>query len=46
MKLIKCNRIRYLSSVVEELTFMNVEQRVGNLLLRFVEEFGKEERLN
>lgn len=43
MKLIKglCNMIRYLSSLVEELTFMNVEQRVGNLLLRFAEEYGK-----
>ncbi|MFN3739757.1 MAG: Crp/Fnr family transcriptional regulator [Thermodesulfovibrionales bacterium] len=43
MKFIKglCNRIRYLSSVVEELTFMNVEQRVGNLLLSFAEECGK-----
>ncbi len=42
MKLIKglCNRIRYLSSVVEELTFMNVEQRIGNLLFRFAEECG------
>lgn len=43
MKLIKglCNRIRYLSSVIEELTFMNVEQRIGNLLFRFAVECGK-----
>jgi len=35
MKLIKglCGRIRYLSCIVEDLTFLNVEQRVGHFLL-------------
>lgn len=43
MKLIKvlCNRIRHLSSVIEEITFMNVEHRIANLLLKFAEECDK-----
>lgn len=47
MKLIKglCNRIRYLSCIVEDLTFMNVEQRVGHLLLRISHELSGEDEI-